>query len=99
MRSNEKNAKKKEPELLTTIHFKKDVNEALIIDVFPELNGIFSHQAIINEAYEGFENSKRTIGLVNNQIGILQQIDNGQMVFKVMGKPRSKSDLAKWLEL
>ena len=94
-----KKMQKKEPELLTTIHFKKDVNEALIIDVFPELNGIFSHLAIINEAYEGFENSKRTIGLVNNQIGILQQIDNGQMVFKVMGKPRSKSDLAKWLEL
>ena len=42
-----KKMQKKEPELLTTIHFKKDVNEALIIDVFLELNGIFSHQAII----------------------------------------------------
>lgn len=89
----------KEPVYVMTIDFDKEVNEALVIDVFPSFNGIYSHQAIADADYKGFAKSAKTIGIVNNKVGVLTGINKGQMAFQVMGKPKSKSDLAKWLEL
>lgn len=90
---------KKEPVHLMAINFKKQVNEVITIDVFRELNGVFNHHAIADASYQGYENATKTIGISNNKFGILTALEKGQMRFKVFGKPNSKSDLVKWLDL
>lgn len=94
-----KNMIAKAPINLMEIKFGKQVIEVITIDVFPAINGIYSNQAIANSTYTGYENASKTVGITNKKIGLLKSIQNGRMEFQVMGKPKSKSDLVKWLEL
>ena len=79
--------------------FGKNINEALIIDVFPNLNGVYEHNTVKNTEFKVYSNSSKTIGISNKNVGILKSIEAGIQVFVVKGKPTSKANLVKWLEL
>ena len=89
----------KDSTYLININFRKQVNELLTIDVFPSMNGIFSRYALADALHRDYEKSVITIGISNKEIGILKSIDKGRMEFKVLGKPKSKRELVKWLNI
>ena len=85
--------------IIKNIKFGRNVNEAIIIDIFPDLNGIYQHTSLINADFNEYSNSTKTIGICNKKIGILKDIINGSQIFTVKGKPKTKNDLIEWLEL
>ena len=84
---------------ITNIKFGEEVNEAVIIDVFQQANGIFSCIAMKKQVLNQYANSTITIGISKNQIGILKSTNEGELDFIVKGAPKSKAQLIEWLEL
>lgn len=84
---------------ITNIKFEEEVNEAVVIDVFQQANGIYSCIAMKKQVLNQYANSTITIGINKNQIGILKPTNEGELDFIVKGVPKSKAQLIEWLEL
>ncbi|MBI34502.1 MAG: hypothetical protein CMP67_03970 [Flavobacteriales bacterium] len=89
----------KKPLIVATILFDKKETEILTIDVFKNLNGVFSRYIYTKSEYASYENASTTVGISNGKVGVLNSTDDGQMKFNVFGKPNSKSELVKWLNI
>lgn len=84
---------------ITNIKFQEEVNEAIVIDVFQQANGIYSCIAMKEKVLNQYAHSTITIGISKNQIGILNHTSKGELNFTVKGVPKSKAQLMEWLEL
>ncbi len=91
----------KKEQKIQKIEFGKEKGLLKTYDVFSNENGVYSQHISLNNFYKDFKNETITIGIRAGKLGVLKQtpIENGILSFEVKGKPSSKRELKKWLDI